>query len=258
MCADKSSDEVWGIVEKFSEQDCRSLEEVFTAKDILDLKFLKNDMGVSAGICGKIVKSLNDMTSPHVSTTPPPSTSPLKLSTSSLVDSSSGFYVNGAPVVVDNDNLKGQGILKGFYINPFEEKVVKVALKLSKSERNLENERNILLELRDKAVQGVVRIHGNKTSLSSSYIVLDDCGDDLEHYMHSDNYETRKILAFKFIEALKNIHDSGLMHGDIKIKNVLVNHTGAGKFEVKLCDLEASCFVGQGVYSSEKYSKGKS
>ncbi len=67
--ADKSSDKVREIVEKFVEQDCNSLVDVLTAKYIFNLNYLTNKMNISPGVGGRIVKSLYEMAKPNASST---------------------------------------------------------------------------------------------------------------------------------------------------------------------------------------------
>jgi hypothetical protein len=147
---------VWGIVQKFSEQDCNCLEDVLAAKDSLDLKCLKNDMGISVGICGKIVKSLNEMTKN------PPSSSPLSSSSPPKYSMVLKFSISGCDIILNETARAVVGIKFGYFVDISGEKT-EVVVKLADTGhkytcRNITREARILINL--KPLDSVVKILG--------------------------------------------------------------------------------------------------
>ena len=58
--------------------------------------------------------------------------------------------------------------------------------------------------------------------------------------MINENYDIRKLLIPKILEAMLSIHCKGYVHNDVKPNNILIHSGDYGIFSVVFCDFDQS------------------
>jgi serine/threonine protein kinase len=76
------------------------------------------------------------------------------------------------------------------------------------------------------------------------YMVLQEFGKDLRALL-SPNLRSPELVMEGIVPAVQALHALGIMHGDIKPENLLVQFTEHGYYIVKLCDLDCARKVGE-------------
>ena len=75
--------------------------------------------------------------------------------------------------------------------------------------------------------------------------------------MKPNNLSVRKEIALKLAFAVHSIHEVGLMHGDLKPGNVLVDIDAFGAVTVRLTDFDSARFINRGSASLYPHQNGK-
>ena len=86
-------------------------------------------------------------------------------------------------------------------------------------------------------------ISGNQYVEAAEFVegVVPD--DELERVLATLSIETKKLLMQTAAGALFTIHSKGIVHSDLKLKNVLLAKTRSGNYVAKLIDFDSSYFV---------------
>ena len=66
--------------------------------------------------------------------------------------------------------------------------------------------------------------------------------EDIEDVLNSLSTATKKLLMQTAVGALFSVHSKGIIHSDLKIKNVLLMKNRAGNYVAKLIDFDSSYF----------------
>jgi serine/threonine protein kinase len=231
------------VYSKFLHEDCDCLEDVRSAQSLFTVEYMQREMQLKAGICGKIVKSL-EVKSSRQPQQPP-------VIASSVASSAGQYQFRDLPIVIDAaPSPLFPGILRGHYRNPYSHEDIAVVLKLDNKGggnsalpcRDLQAESDILAALKDSKY--VVDLLEYNAVSSPNYLVLKYHGNTLESFMHSGNLPLRKILASELARAVHAVHDKGFMHGDLKPANIVVALHEGGMFELKLIDFDSARIIG--------------
>ena len=67
--------------------------------------------------------------------------------------------------------------------------------------------------------------------------------EDLEAVLSTISADSKKMTMLTAAGALSSIHSVGVIHGDLKLPNILVVKNGAGSFVAKIIDFDSSYFV---------------
>jgi serine/threonine protein kinase len=79
-----------------------------------------------------------------------------------------------------------------------------------------------------------------KDSAEYIYFVMEAFGTDLSVILDGTCPKlTAYSLAIKIVDSVRSVHSVGIMHGDLKPKNILFKHNGKD-FKVKLCDFDCA------------------
>lgn len=92
----------------------------------------------------------------------------------------------------------------------------------------------------------IVRLKNFIVEERKSYLVLERCDSNLISFMNSHDVDMRcikKIMRMVLL-GIKYLHDSGVIHRDIKLGNILVKDD-----TVKICDMGLSCRAGSNDFS---------
>jgi serine/threonine protein kinase len=158
------------------------------------------------------------------------------------------YFVKDSEITNISELKESHGTFKGYYVNDTGT-LTPVVIKLDSSLRDLEHEDRILKYLANRSSSNFCDCPSIKSfyfhsSPSPRYLVLESHGEDLRSYFRRGcrNKPTRLILAGLILEALANLHDYDLMHGDIKPSNILIlwRH---GEYFVKFCDFDSCCLL---------------
>ena len=182
---------------------------------------------------------------------PPRLSSPSTTSNSSVASKTGKVFTFDGITITDAQPMSElhsdahDPVFDGMYFGSFKERGKKnqVVIKESIRLRDITYESSLFAELqsRDDAT-GCIYMYGFNKDASPPFIVLESFGCDL----HAKIFSSRKMkLGFKreilrgLLEAVAALHDLGVMHGDIKPRNVLVDPD----YNVKLCDLDSARVV---------------
>lgn len=121
-----------------------------------------------------------------------------------------------------------------------EKRQVIIKESLSSRHRDISHEADVYQYLLEhSSSNGCIDLYGYNKSCNPSFIVLEEFGEDLRNYMHTDvDHDTKRLILKKCIEALCCLHALNVMHGDLKPANILVKQTRS--ISVKLCDLDSA------------------
>lgn len=116
--------------------------------------------------------------------------------------------------------------------------------------RDITHEASILKHLKDSSVSsastGCIEMYGVNTEQSPSFIVLEEFGESLALYLHTNHQTTfqfKRAILKQILESVEALHRSSVMHGDIKPHNVLVKELRGGIVATKLCDLDSARII---------------
>ena len=86
-------------------------------------------------------------------------------------------------------------------------------------------------------------IEGNQYVEAADFIegVVDE--EELEGVLASLSVDVKKLLMQTAAGALYSVHSKGIVHSDLKLKNVLLVRNSTGNFVAKLIDFDSSYFV---------------
>ncbi len=103
------------------------------------------------------------------------------------------------------------------------------------------NEINLLRKLKDK--ENVIQIIDDFILDNSIYIVIELYEMNLEEYLDVKNidYEVKIEILKKILIGLKNFEELGIIHGDLKPSNILINKNDR---KIAICDLSLSHELG--------------
>ncbi|MCQ2466623.1 MAG: protein kinase [Clostridia bacterium] len=87
-------------------------------------------------------------------------------------------------------------------------------------------------------------VEGNHFVEVSSLIdgIVDD--EDVPSVLESLTYDTKLLLMMTAAGALSSVHGKGLIHSDLKLKNILLVKNSTGHYVAKLVDFDSSYFEG--------------
>jgi len=129
---------------------------------------------------------------------------------------------------------RDSNILSGTFKIPWRSKPENVVIKIPKDDENglkdLLYEGSVFEKLGSEENTGCVRMY-NK---GPTYLVFESFYCDLETFT-SSKFEIKVSIFQDIISAVKALHSFGIMHGDLKPKNILIKENLDC---VKLCDLE--------------------
>jgi len=102
----------------------------------------------------------------------------------------------------------------------------------------------------------IVKIHNVSCAEGRYFIVMDPMIDSLDETMHLDRFlqskgkilteETQEMLLRQIASALDFAHEHGVVHGSLKLTNILVSSTGDG-VRLVLSDFGIMRLIGEGV-----------
>lgn len=113
-----------------------------------------------------------------------------------------------------------------------------VAIKKIKKSKDkmVKKELDILLKKRYNSLHVVQYVDSTEDN-KSAYIAMQLCEHNLEEYIGNLREDSeRKKTAKEFLEGLNELHEEGVIHGDIKPSNVLIERNGC----VRLADFGIS------------------
>lgn len=88
--------------------------------------------------------------------------------------------------------------------------------------------------------QNIMSVYGARAIPPHYYMVMPKEGDNLYNVMHHQKYrpEWKDVLdiGIQICEAICEIHRNGIVHRDIKTKNILLSHDDEKYFKIKLID----------------------
>jgi serine/threonine protein kinase len=152
------------------------------------------------------------------------------------------YHVNNSEISLVDDPDASLGILKGKFLD-WTGTLIPVVIKLDSPLRDLPHEDRILKDLALKSSCDSFNCPSVKSYFFNEnprYLVLESHGVDLRNYFFDENQGTQDILAELILEALANIHQYNIMHGDIKPSNILVMVDHRGTMSIKFCDFDSS------------------
>jgi serine/threonine protein kinase/GTPase SAR1 family protein len=176
------------------------------------------------------------------------------------------FHCNSVPIMIAE--IFDRRIMKGQFTDT-KGHVERCVIKKCINSRNRDELEDFHFEVRNLKYLKEKKLHKENCCVelycvymnsNLDYFVMEDFGENLNSVLVSDcpSY-TCEIVALKLMDALDRLHSLGVMHGDLKPENILVRHNSVD-FEVKLCDLESSRFVGKEQFphfsGRYKYSPG--
>ena len=168
------------------------------------------------------------------------------------------FFVGSTPVQVSaavgstgsSVPLTERTLLFGWFMDPLHQRVCRVAIKICRNNHDGEMES---LRSEREMYSYLVRSGGSRelaccphmfpSPEGSHYLVLEEFGKDISHL--KPNNAIAFEVAKRSLEALKNLHQLGIVHGDIKPHNILFRVSDDGVVDVRLCDFDCSRRVGE-------------
>ena len=138
------------------------------------------------------------------------------------------------PITLEPSRKFDSNILSGTFKIPWRSKPESVAIKIPKDDQNglkdLLYEGSVFEKLGSEESTGCIKMFNR----GPSYLVFESFYCDLETFT-SSKFEIKVSIFQDVISAVKALHSFGIMHGDIKPKNILIKENLDC---VKLCDLE--------------------
>lgn len=247
----------------------------YNAVDVTQLTIREGDIihvtkrdvypGWSAGLGGLLFPSnYVDFLSPSISNVPAALPAPSK-----KTENDFGFKVVSYPI----ENLEPMyigntcSVYSGFYTDHMEDghEVIVKSYEIKKantiiSENYIKHELDIFGAIKDKTknlpsgVSNFLKLHGSGETAVCSYLIVEKFGMNLTNCMgafQNGNYGIVKDL----IECIKNLHDLGIVHNDIKPENILYKIHDNYSSQFKLCDFDSAVYQGQD-FPLGKFSPG--
>merc|ERR1719146_157562 len=127
---------------------------------------------------------------------------------------------------------------------------LKVQKPRSPSDRHWEPEMNSEVQLMLKFnsphfVQLLDYGYGKKGPSKTHSILMEAASSDLGKYTSKDNsWEQVVVFMADLLEGIKEMHDAGVVHRDLKPGNVLVKCVDGSPCHAKIADLGMSCKLG--------------
>ena len=150
--------------------------------------------------------------------------------------------------IIKIENI-GKGLTSKVSIVEDKETKKYYAIKILKDkfyEQNFDIEKEVLQLLKDKKIPNVINLISSGEFCTEKYLIL-----DLAQKGHLYNFinvrplkETyAKIFFKKILEAVKNLHNNGVYHRDLKTENILLDN----KYNPIICDFGFSTFIKTGL-----------
>lgn len=88
---------------------------------------------------------------------------------------------------------------------------------------------------KDARVADMIQVHQQKEchDFSSLYLVTEHVTNDLRKLLKSNmtiNMSHIKLIIFSLLNSLKCLHENGIVHGDLKPTNIIINEDYSVKF----------------------------
>ena len=144
------------------------------------------------------------------------------------------------PTKLDKNNPIFDGLWSGTISMLETEVVIKEAIR----KRDITHEAAILkyLQSHKDVSTGCVRMYGVDSQLPPSFIVIERFGINLRVKLLSNprmDIKLRRIILENMLKAVADLHGLGVMHGDMKPQNILVDEN----YNVKLCDFDSARII---------------
>jgi serine/threonine protein kinase len=160
----------------------------------------------------------------------------------------SQFCYGGKPIE-ELEIIRTNRVLRGYSTILQKKVIVKIENEFGDLEREV-SKLHILGKSPRYVVQLYEHIRLNLHSSGFDYLVLNDFGVPLTSFLTSDeegecdsSFSLR--LVKEILHAVNWIHSKCIVHCDLKPENILVHDKGRGVPEVRLCDFDSACVIGE-------------
>ena len=116
-----------------------------------------------------------------------------------------------------------------------------------KFEKFVAQRRAINTKLREVALEGgTIVIPREEFVYDNHYVEISEFvegavpSEEVEGLINSLPAETKKMLLLTATGALKTVHDRGIVHSDLKLKNILIAKNSSGNYVARLIDFDSS------------------